>query len=631
MSEHISTWQRCGAWLGGTVAGLAVSPNFAQDGLILAATAAGLFRSLDGGWQWQPARHGLPDPRITAVAFGPVVEAAFVATADGRLFQSEDGGVTWRECSGWAGLGLINVLCVSPNFALDYTLFVATAEGIFRSQDGGGSWESSTFGLLDLEILCLACATNFGESEVLWAGSALGGFYRSRNGARSWRDSGFGLPDMAVQCIAVSPTYAQDQTLYVGTESDGVYCSTDGGANWHVLSPDLAGQPINALAISADGQVFWAGTGAGVYTSTDGGHQWAQTVNGAFLALSLALPTADTAIAGAYHDGVLRWSSREGAWQPALADFTAHVPPAVLGDPVSGLTLLNVEGALVQSQDAGATWHLLNPELADEAVLAMAQAVAAGGPLLYAVTASALYGQQPPSAASAAAIWHRYPLPTAAAPTLLVCSPQFDLAPLLLLADAASQFYCSADGGAQWQALTVPWTGRQLLHLAISPLVGARQPWYALTAHSDPEQHYQLELWQSSDQGGEWLVLADFYADAPAAVMTLPLDPVEQPILVGVHNRLIKIYQTAERTWALQQHFLGQTQRITSIATTATYLEDHAIFVTTNDGLLQSHDGGATWTAVGAGLAGRTMVAFCPGANDRPAYAVELGGAIWRR
>jgi len=637
MTLHASsTWQRIGAWSGGTVAALALSPHFPHDGLLLAATAAGLYRSTDGGQHWASQPQAFSDPRVTAVAFAlpgelaaPVPAVAFAATADSRFFRSADGGESWQELTAWAGLGLINAIAVSPNFAVDQTLFVATSEGVFRTQDGGSTWESSTFGLLDLEILCLACAPNFGESELLWAGSALGGLYRSRNGARSWRDAGQGLPDMAIQCIALSPNFAQDQTLYVGTESDGIYASTDGGVQWAPLSQALAGQSINCLAISAEGQTLYAGAREGVYCSTDGGRQWALTPGGAFLALALAITPAGAAVAGSYQEGIFQLATPDRPWQ-AAAGLTAHVPPVVLADATNSFYLLDVEGALAQSQDEGNTWQLLNAALAQEAGLAALLATGAQGALLYVATAEMLYvkgatagGDGPP--------WRSYPLPTdATEPTLLACSPPLAEPPVLFLADAAGKLYRAIDGDLQWQLLAVPWVNSQLLQLYCAPAYDTEQTLYALTVQPDRDRTYLAQLWQTSNRRAEWVSLVDFYADTPAAVMTLPLDPVEQPILVGVGNRLIKLYRQADLSWAVQQHFLAPALRITSIVTTDNYLEEGTIYVTTNQGVLQSRDAGATWTSVGEGLAGRTFVAFLPAQDERPAYAVELGGALWR-
>lgn len=633
MAEQLPAWRRWRTWSGGTVAAVAISPAFDQDGVVLAATAAGLYRSTDGGRQWMDCQNGLSDPRITTVVFAPVVDVtppvAFAATADSRLFQTADGGATWQEITAWAGLGLIHAIALSPHFAVDQTLFVATAEGVFRTQDGGHTWESSTFGLLDLEILCLACAPTFAESELLWAGSALGGLYRSRNAARSWRDAGQGLPDMAIQCVVVSPDFAQDQTLYVGTENNGIYYSADGGARWQQLSSQLAGQSINCLAISGAGQTLLAGASAGVYRSVDGGRQWTLTTDGAFLALAVALTPDGTAIAGAYQEGIFRLPVDADGWQSASVGLTVHVPPVVLRDQENSLYLLDVEGALVVCKEKGEHWVSVNGHVDDEPVRAMALATTPTGSLLYVVTAQTI-AVTPTS--TAAPDWRRHALPErATSPTLLTCAAQVDEDPMLILADEEGNLYCAATLGAPWQLLTVPWQNSQLLHLLFAPIDQSHQTLYALTVHAAADTTYLLHLWQTTDCGATWLALADFYADTPTAAMTLPLDPVEQPIYLGVRNRLIKLYRTAEDgTWAVDQQFLAETLRITSIVTTTTYLEDKTIYATTNRGIQQTTDGGATWTPVAAELTERTLVALLPGLDGAPTYAVELGGTIWQ-
>lgn len=626
MADETLGWQRVGAWQGGTVAALAISPAFQQDGIVLAATATGLYRSTDGGQQWVCIQNGLTDPRIMTVVFAPTTSLAFAATADGRLFRSEDSGECWQEVIGWAGLGLINAIAPSPNFGADQTLFVATNEGIFRSQDGGASWESSTFGLLDLEILCLACAPTFAESELLWAGSVLGGLYRSRNGARSWRDSGQGLPDMAVQCLAVSPNFAIDQTLYVGTESDGLYRSTDGGASWQAVTSTLAGQSINAVAVSADGQSLLVGANKGVYRSVDGGQQWALPSGGAFVALALTLTPNGIALAGAYQDGVFVLPAGGEPWQPVSNDLAAHAPPSVLFAQDGTIYLLDVEGAFTAYQAKEQSWRSLNQALAEEPVLAAALVGSAQRDLLYAATATTLHYtavDQP---------WHRAPLPTQSAlPALLAALPTAAHPPLLLLADTASNLFSSDNDGAQWAMLNTPWSNSQLLQLGFAPNDNTPPTICALTTQPHAEHSYLLQLWQSSDGGASWLTLADFYAETPAAVLAVPPDPVERAILVGVRNRLIKLYQPAgSHDWVVTQHFLADSLRITTIVTTGTYAGAGVIYVASNQGVLQSQDGGATWAPVGAGLTDRTIVAFQPALNGRPAYAVELGGVIWQ-
>lgn len=625
MADGTFSWRRVGVWQGGTVAALAISPAFQQDGIVLAATAAGLYRSTDGGQQWNCVQDGLTDPRIMTVIFAPMALLAFTATADGRLFQSEDGGGSWQEVRGWAGFGLINAIAPSPNFRVDQTLFVATNEGVFRSQDGGGSWESSTFGLLDLEILCLACAPNFAESQLLWAGSALGGLYRSRNGARSWRDSGQGLPDMAMQCLAVSPNFTVDQTLYVGTESNGLYRSTDGGASWQAVTPELAGQSINAIAVSADGQTVLSGGSHGVYRSVDSGQQWTKLSGDAFVSLSLALDPNGGAWAGAYQEGVFALPVGGDQWQSTVTDLAAHAPPSVFFTQDRQIYLLDVEGAFIAYQAEEQSWRALNQELAEEPVLAAAMVASTQSDLLYTATATALYSATNQQ-------WHSAPLPEQSAPPATLAATRISAQNIrLFLADTTGNLFTTADHGAQWQALTVPWSNSQLLQVGFAPNNSATQTIYALTAQPHAEHNYLLQLWQSSDGGDSWLALADFYTETPAAVLTVPHDPLEQAVLVGVRNRLIKLYQlTDSHNWAVKQHFLADSLRITNLVTTDNYQADGIIYVTSNQGILQSQDAGSTWTPVGDGLTARTIVAFQPAMSGQPAYAVELGGVIWQ-
>ena len=630
MVDGTLVWQRAGAWQGGTVAALALSPEFSQDGIVLAATAAGLYRSTNSGQQWQRVQNGLTDPRISTVVFAPTTPLAFTATADGRLFQSADGGASWQELSNWAGFGLINAIAPSPNFSIDQTLFVATNAGVFRSQDGGGSWESSTFGLLDLEILCLVCAPNFAESELLWAGSAGGGLYRSRNGARSWRDSGQGLPDMAMQCLAISPNFAVDQTLYVGTESAGLYRSTDGGASWQAIMPEPAEQSVNAVAVSTDGQTLFVGASAGVYSSVDGGQHWTQSHGGEVVALALALAPDGSALVGAYQEGVFTLPAGATQWQPAVEGLAAHVPPGALFARDQTIYLLDVEGALLAYQTAGQSQHALNHLWAEEPVLAATIATSAQSDFLYAATATTLTRAALPAVESQR--WQSASLPAAsAAPTLLVAIPSSDQEALVLLADSAGNLFASADGGASWTGLAAPWSNSHLVQLGFSPIDSHGQTFYALTAQPHAEHPFLLQLWQSPDAGDSWLALADFYAETPAAALTVPHHPIEQAVLVGVGNRLIKLYQpTSGAAWAVTQQFLADSVRINSIVTTDSYATDGTIYVTTNQGIWQSQDGGATWTTVGQGLADQTIVAFYPATSGQPAYAVALGGVIWQ-
>lgn len=625
------TWRRIGGWEGGTVTAIALSPNFTQDRLALAATAAGIFRSTDGGLTWSASNDGLSDPSVAGVEFvwqpGGGEAKAYAFTEGGRLFSSIDGGQAWVEVTAWAGLGQITALAFSPNFAADQTLFAATLEGVFRSQDGGASWESSTFGLHDPQVLCLALAPDFAETEVLWAGAAQGGFYRSRNGGRSWRDSGAGLPDDAFTCLLVSPAYATNQTLYLGTAHSGLFRSMDGGLTWSVLSPELATAGISSLA-TVDAQTLLAGTLQGILISEDGGLHW-RPMPGGEKGFALALAAEEMLLAGLEGAGVLSAKKLEYIWQPANRGLVGHAPPVVRFSARRELIALDAVGLLAYSADEGATWHELKGEGAPSALIAMALDDAPAGTVLYATDAAGglfaadLSGSAPQWRACFASIEPiSFPLMTVL--------PGLDEPTLLLGRADGALFRWSEVAGLQPVAKTCPWAGATLLHLAHSPAYPADQAFMAVTAQPNAQGNYGLHLWQTGDNGQTWENLAQLESELPSVALAWPHDLIERSILLATRNRVIHIFSDTRGELAMSQSFLNGDLNITAIAPSPTFAQDRQVWLATSRGVYHSADGGVTWTRFGEELAGRMIVALSLRSDRRSLLAVELGGTIWQ-
>ena len=640
-------WQSMGSWEGGTVLALALSPHFQQDHLALAATAAGLWRSTDGGQSWAHNGAGITDPNLVAVHFiaapanAAALPIAFAASQGGRLFQSADGGQTWQEVSSWQGLGTINALASSPNFAQDQTLFAATAEGVMRTQDGGQSWESSTFGLLDLEILCLAVSPAFAESETLWAGSAGGGLYRSRNGARSWRDAGDGLPDTALLCLALDPDFVTNQTLYVGTEGHGIYRSTDGNATWQELSSDLAGLSINSLTLTSDGRTLLGGSSEGILRSTDRGQSWQPASDGQALVFALANGTDDIVLAGSFLDGLLRSIDGGAQWEAANQGLAAHAPPVTLLSSDGRLFALDREGVLAVTADGGAHWPPLNHLLADLAAIALAQPQQSHHSEVLVLTETALITIAPaPDEEAALERTQSEPLPaTILQPTQLVLSPDYAQDQTLLVADAAGQIFCSMvdghSGSAHWEQRTTPAPDQTILQLCFSPAYATTRRLYALTMTDAGPANYPMQLWLSQDQGDSWTALADFAIPSPAIGVAIQQHGDGETLWLVTHNRILKFYQQpADQQWAFEQFFLAEEVRITSVVApqaAGSGATDQAwpIYVTTTQGIYASNDG-QQWQNMAESLATETWVALHCDQAGAPRYAVALGGRLWR-
>ncbi|MDH7487281.1 MAG: hypothetical protein QHJ81_13530 [Anaerolineae bacterium] len=143
--------------ISGPITALALSPDFAADGLALTATwSEGLWRTWDGGYTWQPAG---PPPFIfaptTTILFSTdfaadrmlyvLIAPSYFGKADSSmLLRSSDGGATWEMLT--AGEPLQprrwQTMAISPPHDGGYDLVIGTADGQVLTLDPSqAAWE----------------------------------------------------------------------------------------------------------------------------------------------------------------------------------------------------------------------------------------------------------------------------------------------------------------------------------------------------------------------------------------------------------------------------------------------------------------------------------------------------------
>ncbi len=157
------------------------------------------------------------------------------------------------------------------------------------------------------------------------------GVLRARRTGGDWSVDRL-LPGRSINDVAVSP---QDPSrLFAATQRGGVRRSTDGGETW--AASGLQGRPVKSVAVSPhDEAVVYAGTKpAMLHVSRDGGTGWAEL------------------------DGFRSIPWRRLWFSPAEPPFyNAYVQGLALSPTDPDLLLAGIEfGAVVRSQDGGATW-----------------------------------------------------------------------------------------------------------------------------------------------------------------------------------------------------------------------------------------------------------------------------------
>jgi photosystem II stability/assembly factor-like uncharacterized protein len=171
------------------VTALAVSPNFAEDGIVLAGTMEdGVFRSADRGSSWAAWNFGLLDLSVFCMA-------------------------------------------VSPKFTDDETLFAGTTSGLFRSTNGGRAWREVDFPVDLAPVLSIVPSPDYLHDGVLFVGTESNGLFSSADRGRTWTRLGEDVLTGAVNGIALSPQFPAKPEILV-LLYDALLVSRDAGQSW---------------------------------------------------------------------------------------------------------------------------------------------------------------------------------------------------------------------------------------------------------------------------------------------------------------------------------------------------------------------------------------------------------------
>lgn len=277
-----------------------------EGSLMFAAKASGIYRSLDGGKQWELAFHleNLQEPLpALSICLSPDFghdHNVFVGVPGGIL-RSFDRGDTWKVEKLASPPPVTGALVISPNYADDGILLAGTNEdGIFRSLDRGLHWSTCNFNLLDLNVLSLAISPDFASDEMLFAGT-VSGLFRSKNGGRAWREVDFPFGYDPVLSLTFDPDFASSKTILAGTETQGLQVSHDAGATWERIGVDELVQPINAILHvpeKSNHKVVFVLNGDQIFYSDDELQTWREWEPAAALqegVSAIALPGWETA------------------------------------------------------------------------------------------------------------------------------------------------------------------------------------------------------------------------------------------------------------------------------------------------------------------------------------------------
>jgi photosystem II stability/assembly factor-like uncharacterized protein len=183
----------------------------------LLATSRGLLRTADAGRTWQRTAVNVPGPATVVAASPRDPRLVLAATAIG-FYRSLDGGQSWTSAGGMLDGAEPHHMIFLPTD--DRVAFVATSRGLFRSVDRGENWARHPGGVPFTDITGLASDPH---GRTLYASDfANGGVFRSADGGETWRRfSVEGLVTERVWTLAVDPR--SPDRVFAATPSGGLH------------------------------------------------------------------------------------------------------------------------------------------------------------------------------------------------------------------------------------------------------------------------------------------------------------------------------------------------------------------------------------------------------------------------
>ena len=156
----------------------------------LAATAMGLFKTVDGGISWIDTYNGRNNVERWAhiVVYDPLdPNRVFLGTGLGLLL-SYDGGESFRPISG-TQLSSARTRWIEFAPSNPKVVYAGTTIGVFRSDDGGDNWRWIFYETLPQANVISAIAIDAKNPDRVQISTA-DGLFRTRDGGKNWERSG---------------------------------------------------------------------------------------------------------------------------------------------------------------------------------------------------------------------------------------------------------------------------------------------------------------------------------------------------------------------------------------------------------------------------------------------------------
>ena len=278
-----------------------------------AGTRGGLFRRDAAGGDWQQLGDGLPeDTQVQAITVLPGDKATVYLGTHSGVYRSHDGGEQWQHLPLPAAAGQVWSVLVQPDRP-DVVYAGTSPVGVYRSDDRGDSWRKLATPELPervrMEFPCrvMRIAADPIAPGELYATLEVGGVMRSLDGGETWQDCSDDLIRLAelphlkskiqsdteiegmMDGHALCVSAASPGTVFLAVRM-GLFRSSDRGAGWQDMevgrfspltySRDVRVSPQDPRVLYACLSPAARSHDGSIYGSSDLGETWTRFDHG---------------------------------------------------------------------------------------------------------------------------------------------------------------------------------------------------------------------------------------------------------------------------------------------------------------------------------------------------------------
>ena len=354
--------------------------------LYLGSANGWIYESVDSGSAWRRlARVGNRDDLVldnivvdTANPKHLLAGVWVLHQPDGALFQSTDGGLSWKDTEGMHGQ---SIRALAQSVSDPKTMIAGTLNGIFRSDDGGKDWEmispKNSQEIHNIESVAIDPM----DPKTIYAGTWHLP-WKTTDGGVNWSNIKQGvIDDSDVFSIIIDP---KNPKIVFASACSGIYKSEDGAALFKKVQgiPSTARRTRVLMQDPLHLNVVFAGTTEGLFRTVDTGKTWVRTTGPEVIVNDVFVDPTDSSLVLLATDrgGVIVSHDGGSSFSPSSRGFSARQVSALLSDGQKAGTLyagvVNDKqfGGVFVSTDGGLGWGQMSQGLGGRDVFSLAQA-----------------------------------------------------------------------------------------------------------------------------------------------------------------------------------------------------------------------------------------------------------------